>query len=71
MAEIPAEHHVINAVAVFRVTLFDDFQPDQHSPDIEGREANFAGLVGVVHLLAADGVIGFVGQLVAEQHQGV
>ena len=71
MAEIPAEHHVIHAVAILRITLLDDFQPDQHPPDIQRREANFAGLVGVVHLLGADGVIGFVRQLVAEQHQGI
>ena len=71
MAEIPAEHHVIHAVAILRIALFDDFQPDQHPPDVQRREANFAGLVGVVHLLAADGVIGLVGQLVAEQYQGV
>ena len=66
MAKIPPQHHIIDAVAVFRIALLDHLQPDQHSADIQRRIAYFTRLVLVVHLLSAHGVIGFVGQFVTE-----
>ena len=61
MAKIPPQHHIIDAVAVFRIALLDHLQPDQHSADIQRRKADFTRLVLVVNLLSAYRVIGFVG----------
>ena len=61
MAKIPPQHHIIDAVAVFRIALLDHLQPDQHSADIQRRIADFTRLVLVVNLLSAYRVIGFVG----------
>ena len=45
MAEIPSQYHVIYAVAIFRVTLFDNFQPDQHPSDIQAEKPISPGLL--------------------------
>ena len=66
VGEVPSQQHVINAVAVFRIALLNDLQPDQHPADVQRREANLARFVLVVNLLTCDGVIGFIGQFVAE-----
>ncbi len=71
VGEIPAQHHVVDAVAMLRVALFDDFQPEQHAADIDGGETDLAGFVQVVHFLAGNSVVGLVGHLVLEQHQFV
>ncbi len=67
VGEIPAQNDVIDAIAIFGVALFNDFQPQQHAADIQRREADLARFVQVVHLLRGDGVIGFVRYLAAKQ----
>ncbi len=69
VGKVPAQHDVINAVAMLRIALFDNLQPEQHAANIDSGEANLARFVQVVHLLTGNGVVGFVGYLVLKQHQ--
>lgn len=67
VSEIPAQHDVIDAVAVFRVALFNVLKPYQHAANIQRRKTDFARFVQVVYFLRRNGVVGFVGHLVTEK----